>query len=278
MPIVTGTGKYMYEHSSNWAKLPRGQAWQGPSSVAVDSKDRVYVYQRGGPPILIFEKNGDFVGGWPRKAGQLDDAHHIYISPDDFVYLADRDAHQVLKFTTDGELVMALGKRYHASLEAPFNHPSDTCVAPNGDIFVTDGYANSRVHRFSPDGKHMSSFGTPGSGPGQFRVPHSIRISNDERMYVADRENSRVQVFTLDGKFLNEWTDMKSPMGVQITPDNVVIVTDQVPRFSVFSLDGELLARGRTFEQCHNVFTNSVGDFYGVDTSRHLIQRYVKIT
>ena len=187
MPIVTGTGNYMYEHHPNWAKLPRGQDWQGPSSIAVDSKDRVYVFQRGGPPILIFEKDGEFVGGWRRKPGQLDDAHHIYISPDDFVYLADRDAHQVLKFTTDGELVMALGTRHHASLQAPFNHPSDSCVGPNGDIFVSDGYANSSVHRFSPDGKHIASFGSPGSGPGEFRVPHSVRVSSDGRVYVADR-------------------------------------------------------------------------------------------
>jgi peptidylglycine monooxygenase len=278
MAVVTGTGSYMYEHHPNWAKLPRGQDWQGPSSIAVDSRDRVYVFQRGGPPILIFEREGDFVGGWPRRPNQLEDAHHIYISPDDFVYLADRDAHQVLKFTTDGELVMALGTRYRASLQAPFNHPSDTCVAPNGEIYISDGYGNSSVHRFSPDGEHIASFGSPGRGPGEFCVPHSIRVSDDGRVYVADRENNRVQVFTPEGQFLSEWTDMKSPMGVQITPDNAVIVTDQVPRFTVFSLDGEILARGRTFENCHNVFTNSRGDFYGVDAQRRQIQRFVKIT
>ena len=158
------------------------------------------------------------------------------------------DAHQVLQYDTGGRLLRSLGTRDHAAMQAPFNHPADVCVAPSGELYVADGYGNSSVHRFSAAGDYISSFGSPGRGPGQFLVPHSVRVSQDGRVYVADRENNRVQVFTAEGEFLAEWTDFKCPMGVHIDAAQVVYVTDQIPRISIYSLDGELLARGRTFE------------------------------
>ncbi len=276
MAITIGMGDFVYEYQPQWAQLPAGEAFQGPSAVAVDSQDRVYVFQRRGPPVMVFDQQGNFLSGWTRRDGLLEDAHHLYIGPDDSVYLADRDAHQVLKCTTDGGVLMALGNRYTAALQAPFNHPSDIAVAPGGDIYVSDGYGNSSVHRFSPDGTHLASFGNPGSGPGQFRVPHSIRVANDGRVYVCDRENSRVQVFSPDGAFLDQWTDFKYPMGVHIDAAQNVYVTDQVPRISVFNLDGELLARGRTFEFGHNVYSDSRGDIYAVDTANQRVQKFVK--
>ena len=172
---------------------------------------------------------------------------------------------------------MALGTRYRAEMQAPFNHPSDIAVSASGEIYVSDGYANSSVHRFSADGRHISSFGSPGSGPGQFNVPHSIRVSRDGRVYVCDRENNRVQVFTGDGEYLTQWTDFKAPMGIHIDSNQTAYVTDQVPRLSVLSLDGELLSRGRTIEYGHNVFSDSRGDLYAVDTSNWMVQKLVKI-
>ena len=277
MAITIGMGDFIYEYKADWARLPAGQTFQGPSAVAVDSQDRVYVFQRRGPPVVVFDREGRFLSAWPRRDGELEDAHHIYIGPDDSVYLADRDAHQVLKCTTEGETLMALGNRYRAALQAPFNHPSDIAVAPSGEIYVSDGYGNSSVHRFTPDGRHLGSFGEPGSGPGQFRVPHSIRVANDGRVYVCDRENSRVQVFSQDGAFLDQWTDFKYPMGIHIDAAQNVYVTDQVPRLSIYNLDGELLARGRTFEFGHNVYSDSRGDIYAVDTANQRVQKFVKI-
>ena len=277
MAITIGMGDFVYEYKADWARLPAGQTFQGPSAVAVDSQDRVYVFQRRGPPVVVFDRDGKFLSAWPRRDGELEDAHHIYIGPDDSVYLADRDAHQVLKCTTEGETLMALGTRYQAALQAPFNHPSDIAVAPNGDIYVSDGYGNSSVHRFTSDGRHLASFGDPGSGPGQFRVPHSIRVANDGRVYVCDRENSRVQVFSRDGAFLDQWTDFKYPMGIHIDAAQNVYVTDQVPRLSIYNLEGELLARGRTFEFGHNVYSDSRGDIYAVDTANQRVQKFVKI-
>ena len=257
MAITIGMGNYRYEYQPDWARLPEGMGFQSPSAVAVDSHDKVYVFQRGDPPVLVFDRGGNLIGQWSRKDGVPADAHLIYIGPGDAVYLADRDAHQILKYTLEGELVMSLGVRGQAELQAPFNHPADMCVAPSGEIFVADGYGNSSVHRFSAEGDYITSFGSPGSKTGQFRVPHSVRVSADGRVYVADRENNRVQVFREDGQFIEEWTDFKKPMGVHIDDAGTVYVTDQVPRLSILTLDGQLIARGRTFEQAHNVYTDS---------------------
>ena len=122
MAITIGMGDYVYEYQGDWARLPEGTSFQNPSAVAVDSRDRVYVFQRRGPPVMVFAQDGSFLAAWPRRDGELEDAHHIYIGPDDAVYLADRDAHQVLKYSTDGELLLALGNRYQAAWQAPFNH------------------------------------------------------------------------------------------------------------------------------------------------------------
>ena len=282
MAITIGMGEYRYEYRPDWAQLPRGMEFQAPSAVAVDSHDRLYVFQRGDPPVLVFDREGNLVSQWPRKDGVPADAHLISVGPDDGVYLADRDAHQILKYTPEGEVVMSLGARDRAELQAPFNHPADMCVAPAGspqagEIYVADGYGNSSVHRFTAAGVYISSFGSPGSDAGQFRVPHSIRVSADGRVYVADRENNRVQIFTPDGEFIEEWIDFKKPMGVHIDSNGIVYVTDQVPRISILTLNGELLARGRTFEQAHNVYTDSAGNIYAADVAHDRVQVFRKV-
>ena len=277
MAATIGAGEYRYEYQPDWANLPSGMSLQGPSGVAVDSSDQVYVFQRQGPAVLIFNRSGQIQGVWQRRDGVPADAHHIHVGPDDTVYLTDRDAHQVLLYDTEGRLLRSLGTRDQAAMQAPFNHPADVCVAPSGELYVADGYGNSSVHRFSAAGDYISSFGSPGSGPGQFRVPHSVRVSSDGRVYVADRENHRVQVFTSEGQFVTEWTDFKCPMGVHIDAAQVVYVTDQIPRISLYTLDGELLARGRTFEGAHQVYTDSEGSIYGIDTANQRVQKFAKL-
>ena len=277
MATTIGAGDFRYEYQPGWARLHSGMSLQGPSGVAVDSTDHVYVFQRQGPAVLRFDRSGQIQGVWQRRDGIPADAHHIHVGPDDTVYLTDRDSHQVLLYDTRGNLLSSLGTRDKAAMQAPFNHPADVCVAPSGDLYVADGYGNSSVHRFSAAGDYITSFGSPGSGPGQFRVPHSIRVSGDGRVYVADRENHRVQVFTPEGEFLSQWTDFKCPMGLHIDANQVVYVTDQIPRISMYTLDGELLARGRTFEGAHQVYTDSQGDIYGVDTANQRVQKFAKL-
>ena len=277
MAPIIGMSDFRYEYQPGWARTPDGVSLGEPSGVAVDSMDRVYVYQRIGPPVMVFDRDGNFLEGWERRNGVPLDAHHIYIGPDDTVYLTDRDAHQVLIYDTGGNLQRSLGTRRRAAMQAPFNHPADVCLAPSGELYVADGYGNSSVHRFSSAGEYIGSFGSPGSGPGQFRVPHSVSVSQDGRVYVADRENNRVQVFTPEGGFLAEWTDFKCPMGVHIDASQVVYVTDQIPRLSIYTLDGELLARGRTFEGAHQVYTDSQGSIYGLDTANQRVQKLLKL-
>ena len=174
-------------------------------------------------------------------------------------------------------MLSTIGVRDRAALQAPFNHPADICVAPSGELYVADGYGNSSVHRFAPDGTFIASFGSPGRGPGEFIVPHAIRVAADGRVYVADRENNRVQVFTAEGQFLDQWTDFKCPMGIHIDAQQTVYVTDQVPRLSILNLDGELLARGRTFEYAHQVYSDSQGNIYGADTSNQRVQKLARV-
>ncbi len=153
--LVVGTGAYVYDVVRRWGVLPAGQTFGLISHVAVDSKDRVYFYQRKDPPILVFDGEGHFLGGW--GDGRLRDAHGIYIGSDDHLYVCNRDEHEVLKLTADGRIVLTLGRRGRPALQAPFNHPADVAVAPNGDIYVADGYGNSAVHRFSAEGRHLGS-------------------------------------------------------------------------------------------------------------------------
>ncbi len=177
---IVGTGDHVYQVVRPFGKLPKGMTFGNTSHVATDSRDQVYVFQRQDPPILVFDTNGSLLTTW--GDGQLLDAHGIYISSDDEIFLVDRDAHEVVKFSTESRVLLRIGTREMPSLHGPFNHPADIAVAPGGEIFVADGYGNSRVHRFSAEGKHLNSWGSPGAGPGEFTTPHGIWVDPQERV------------------------------------------------------------------------------------------------
>jgi DNA-binding beta-propeller fold protein YncE len=191
-----------------WARLPHGTTFRGSAtSVAVDRDDRVYVFNRGNRPMVILDRDGGFVSAWDDVQG-FGRPHSVRIFGDD-LYLVDDGAHVVEKRTLDGELVFRLGT---PGVAAPknsgemFNRPTDLAVHPaTGELFVSDGYANSRIHRFTPGGDHLLSWGEPGSQPGQFSVPHSLVVTADGRVVVCDRENFRIQVFDTEGTFLDQW-------------------------------------------------------------------------
>lgn len=273
--INVGTGDYRYEVTRNWAQLPEGWSFGTISAVAADSKDRVYVFTRGEHPVIVFDPDGNFLSSWGE--GAILDAHGIFISPDDHVYLVDRDGHQVLKYTTEGQLVMTLGTRGQPSLEAPFNHPAGAAVAPTGEIYVCDGYANSRVHKFSSDGKHMLSWGSPGSGPGQFYVPHGIWVDHSGRVYVADRENNRLQIFSSEGEFIAQWADLYRPTDIYMDKEQAVYVTDHIPRFSIFDTHGNLLSRGRLEDAVHSIWGDSHSSFYVALGYYPRVEKHVRI-
>lgn len=255
---IVGSGKHTYEVVSPFGKLPEDMRLGGCSAVAVDSKDRVYVLQRQDPPVLVFDTSGNLLSNW--GTGLITEGHGIYISPQDHVFFTDKDGHEVLKCTTEGKVLLRLGKRDHPSFQAPFSHPADVAVSKSGDIFVADGYGNSNVHRFSADGKHRMSWGVPGAKPGEFTTPHGIWVDSGDRVIVADRENNRLQLFSIEGDLLSIWTDFFHPMDLYLDAEGMVYVTDQIPRLSVLTPDGKLAAR--FLHRAHGTWGDSKGSLY----------------
>jgi len=267
---IIGTGKQVYEVIYPFAKLPSGMSFGNVSNVACDSNSRVYAYQRKDPPILIFDGDGNLLETW--GDGLLVDAHGIFVDDRDDLFLIDRDAHEVLKFDPHGKILLRIGNRESPSLQTPFNHPADVAVSSEGDILVADGYGNSVVHRFTSEGKFVASWGGAGEQPGQFTTPHGIWVDRRDRVYVADRENNCIQIFTLDGELINVWQDLFHPMDIFIDQKDNLFVTDQTPRLSVFNLNGELINRGRSPEAGHGIYGDPLGNLYLAGAFRGIVK------
>lgn len=291
----------MYSPAPSWERLPSGWSWPEVAGVATDTQDRVYVFNRGEHPVIIFGRGGAFLGSWGE--GLFARPHGIFIGPDDAVYCTDDLDHTVRKFTPNGHLLLTLGTSgrpsntgatsmdYRTVVRAgpPFHYPTNLAVSGNGEMFVSDGYGNARIHKFSREGRLLLSWGEPGDGPGQFRVPHGIAIDGQGTVYVADRENSRLQLFTANGDYLSEWTNVARPCQVFIDPSGCVYVAElgfhagmwpgtTAPsadatggRVSVFASNGKLQTRwggGRTpcapgdFFAPHGIWVDSHGDVY----------------
>jgi DNA-binding beta-propeller fold protein YncE len=264
--LVVLLGDRRYAVVRPWGVLPAHIEYGVVSHVAVDSRDNVYVFQRGDPPVVVFDPAGGHLQSW--GSGLISDPHGIFISPDDQVMLVDRDSHQVMGFDTSGNVQFTLGDRRHPQLQAPFNHPADVAVAPSGDIYVADGYANSAVHRFSRNGELKRTWGRPGSGAGEFTTPHAVWVDREGRVLVADRENNRVQVFTADGDYLDSWGNHYHPMDIYVDADGLIYVTDQIPRLSVLAADGRLIGRCRpVLYGAHGVWGDSRGNLYLAEAS-----------
>ena len=172
MAITVGMGDYVYEYQPEWPRLPVGQGFQGISGVAVDSRDRVYVFQRQGPPVLVFDADGNPLAAWERRDGVPADAHHVHVGPDDSVYLVDRDAHQILKYAATGALLShhryarpGRGCRRRSTIRrTSASRRRASCTSPTAT-------ATPACIAFAPDGAYLASFGSPGRGPGEFIVP-----------------------------------------------------------------------------------------------------------
>src|SRR5436309_8338801 len=196
---TVGTGSYEYEVIETWAKLPAGWTFGPVSAVATDSQDRVYAFQRKDPPIIVFDRDGKYLSSWGSSA--VTDPHGIAII-NDVIYLTDREDHVALKFTLDGKPLMVLGTRGKASdtgatkdielpprSAGPFNKPTEMVVAPSGDLYVSDGYRNSRVHRFSKEGGLLSSWGQPGrEEPEEGHLAHTRGLDTQGTGHDGDRE------------------------------------------------------------------------------------------
>jgi DNA-binding beta-propeller fold protein YncE len=288
---MTSAGNgFRYQLIRDWAKLPAGQTFGIVSAVATDSQDRVYVFQRKDPPVAVFAPDGGYLSCWGISA--ITDPHGLYIA-DDIVYLTDRADSVALRFTLDGKPLQILGHRgVHSDTgcevagelvpraAGPFNYPSELVPAPSGDLYVSDGYRNARVHRFSSDGQLIASWGQPGKvNPNEFHLPHSVLVDGAGRVYVCDRENSRIQVFSGDGAFLAMWTDVHRPTDICLGPDGNFYVSELTvdgsePRVSIFDGAGHVLARWDS-RSAHGLWVDSHGDIYLALTGDKSVDKYV---
>lgn len=287
MTATVGSERFTYEARTDWHQLPNGMTLHETAGVAVDAADNVYVITRNtANPVIVFDRDGVFL----RAFGQgtfSERTHAITIGPDGMVYCTDDGTHTITKFTPEGELLMTIGtpgKPAPRWSGEPFCRPTQSAVSRHtGHIYISDGYANARVHKFAADGTHVRSWGEPGIDAGQFMVPHNIAIDAEDRLYVADREAHRVQVFDADGNFLAMWNNVHRPCGLTVGPDgniyigelNGVGLVQDCPgyghRISIYQPDGTLLARygdpeegeepGR-FIAPHGIAVDSRGDIY----------------
>ncbi len=259
--IVVGSGRFTYKVAETWAKLPDGWKFTQVAGIVIDSLDRVYVFNRSEHPMMIFDHDGNFINSWGE--GMFITPHGICLDQDKYIFLADSGNHTVKKFTLDGKLLMTLGTENEPEENGkPFNKPTDVSVSPSGYIYVSDGYGNRRVHKFDPDGKLLTSWGSSGDEPGQFALPHGIFAYDDNNIYVADRENHRIQIFTSGGKFINQWkADFNMPCTVFIDKDDNVYIPELRHRISIMNLKGELLARWGGVE------SNKPGEFVAPHTA-----------
>src|SRR6266436_4031641 len=215
MAEIVGSGEFKYRIVEDWAQLPDGWSFKEVAAVGVDSKDNVYAFSRGEHPIMVFDRDGNFLRSWGE--GQYPRAHGVHMGPDDSIYLTDDGGHFVRKCSLDGKVLLEIGvpgKPAPYMSGEPFHRCTHTALSPKGEIYVSDGYGNAKVHKYSPDGKLLMSWGEPGTNPGEFNIVHNICTDADGWVYVADRENHRVQVFDGNGKYEAQWNNMHRPCGL----------------------------------------------------------------
>ncbi|MFN0072500.1 MAG: peptidyl-alpha-hydroxyglycine alpha-amidating lyase family protein [Chloroflexota bacterium] len=299
--IRTDQGGLAFQVIPAWEKRPDGMVHLDVPGVAVDSADRVYLFTRYDPRVMVYEADGTFVTSWGEDLFSPK-THGITIGPDDMVYCTSHGDHVIRKFTLEGRLISTMGTEgvpsdtgYDGSnldtvvrAAGPFNTCTNLAIAPDGELYVSDGYGNCRVHRFTAEGELIQSWGAPGVGPGEFHLPHGIWIDSEGRVLVADRENERIQIFSPDGVFIEAWTDVQRPCAITIDPSGFVYVAElrsdpgwrsytigtitqaRPGRVSVFDLQGRLQARWGgedmaapgNFVAPHGITVDSRGNVY----------------
>lgn len=273
--------KLNYVADPNWPQLPAGWNFQETPGVAVDARDHVFVFHRGEHSIIEFDRDGKVVRSW--GDGVFARPHGLAFDAEGNLWAVDDQGHIVVKMDPAGRVRMVLGRKGQSgeSHEA-FNRPTDIAFAPNGDFYVSDGYGNSRVVKFSKDGRFLKAWGRKGTAAGEFNLPHAVAIDRQGRVYVGDRENRRMQIFDADGKFLQEWKHVGSPWGVVITPDQTIWMCDGYNnRVLKLNLEGNILggfgSAGKLPGQldfAHHLAVSRGGDIYVAEIKNWRVQKF----
>ena len=279
----SGFERLPYTVDTNWPHLPAGWNLQETPGVAVDANDHVYVFHRGENPIIELTPDGRVVRSWGQ--GMFIRPHAIRIDPQGAIWVVDNDTHQVLKMDRSGRVQLVMGRKGQSG-EGPdlFNRPTDVAFAEDGSFYVSDGYVNSRVAKFSADGAFITAWGQKGTAPGQFDLPHTVVVGPDGRVYVGDRENYRLQVFDADGGFIEQWTDVGSPWGLALSRDNELFIADgHNNRILKTGLDGTVAGQissggkvpGRV-DFAHHIAVDSRENVYVSEIKNWRVQKFVR--
>jgi DNA-binding beta-propeller fold protein YncE len=272
---------------AGWAQLPFGWNLGECSGVSVDSNDNVWIFNRGPHGVVQLDKNGRFLNAWDEVP--VTSSHGIKVDPKGGVWLVDVKGHAIMKFTPSGRLQMVIttaGKRPGTNDDKyAFNEPTGLSFKPNGDFYVSDGYQNSRVIQYSAAGDYIRHWGRKGKGDGEFDLVHDVALDNKGRVYVADRSNSRVQVFDETGRFIAKWTGVGQPWGLAYSEkENAVYIADGLNNRVVKSdLDGKVLGvlggfgKGPgKFDFAHHLAVDSEGSIYVAEIKNWRVQKFAK--
>jgi DNA-binding beta-propeller fold protein YncE len=271
-----------YRVVKGWPQLPDNITFNAVSAVATDSAGEVYVFHRGKHPIVVFDSKGKYLRSWGDDV--LKTPHGLRVDNADNVWVTDIGAHVVMKFDRRGKLLLTIGKKNQPGAKHnQFDKPTDVAVTPTGDFYVADGYGNSRVVKFSGQGKYLKEWGRKGTRPGEFNLPHAICLDRKGRVYVGDRENNRVQVFNRDGKFLAQWKTSGSPFGLFQTGKGRLFVADgRANWIKVLDLEGKVLGRwgekGKgpgQFDLPHALCVDQEGAVYVAEITNRRLQKFV---
>jgi DNA-binding beta-propeller fold protein YncE len=300
MAVRLGGGEYVFEVNENWAKVPDEIVLGDCAAVGVDKNDNVYAFNRGDHPVAVFDKDGNLLRTWGE--GVFTRPHGVHVAPDDTIWLTDDGDHTVRHCTLDGKVLMTLGipgKPSPYMSGEPFHRCTHTALSPQADIlYISDGYGNARIHKYTLDGKLQMSWGEPGTDPGQFNIPHNICCDPDGWIYVADRENHRVQVFDGNGKFEAKWNDLHRPNGMCMARGHNPLTyigeggpSGEInkdwpnigPRVSIHSAKGKVLARlglphaginPGQFTSPHGIAVDSAGNIFVGELSGRSWERF----
>ena len=284
---------YKFKPDTFKPNLPHSIELGDVAGISVDNKDNIYLFNRSKNPIIVLNPKGELLRTWGH--GIFKNPHGSHIGFDQNIYLTDNGDHTVRKFTLDGKLLLQIGIPDTNSgfmSGKPFCKCTHSALSPEGDIIVSDGYGNAVIHIFDQNGKHIKSWGKPGTSPGEFNLPHNVCCDNDGFIYVADRENSRVQIFNSNGKFEKQIVNMHRPSGLAITPGfNPDIIVGELasylkvnknfpnlgPYLSIFNSMNDLLYRigneGKPslapgmFVSPHSIAYDSLGNIYVGDVA-----------
>jgi hypothetical protein len=289
MDVIMGSGAYAYRVETDWPRLPAEVELGDVSAVAVDRKDRVYLFNRGPNPMIVVDTAGNFIETWGQKT--FASAHGVTIGADGCVYCTDWGDHTVRKCTMAGEVLMQIGTPGQPApymSGRPFNRCTATALSPDlSYLYVTDGYGNARVHKYTADGRLVASWGSSGCAPGEFNLPHAIACDKNGLLWIADRENHRIQVFDGYGKYQGQINNLHRPGGLWMVEGEPTIfyvgelgphlgfnrnAPNLGPRVSIITTNGEVLGRVEGnpaagnepghFLSTHSVSVDSKGDLY----------------